>query len=80
MDSGLHIKQVAKAVLISAPAKNINKTIIYGVNHKDLVPGDTIISNSCCTTNCLAPVVKVLNDALGINFGMMTTIYSNTRD
>jgi len=78
--SAVHMKQGAKAVLISAPAKNVNKTIVYGVNHRDLVPGDTMISNGSCTTNCLAPLAKVLNDAIGIKLGMMTTIHSYTGD
>ena len=78
--SAVHMKQGAKAVLISAPAKNVNKTIVYGVNHRDLVPGDTMISNGSCTTNCLAPLAKVLNDAIGIKLGMMTTIHSYTSD
>ena len=79
-DSAAYIKQGAKVVLISAPAKNINKTVVYNFNHKDLVQSDTIISNSSCTTKCLEPVLKVLNDALGINFGMMTTIHSYAGD
>ena len=57
--SAVHIQQDAKAVLISAPAKNVDKTIVYGVNHCDIVPGDTMISNGSCTTNCLAPLAKV---------------------
>ena len=57
--SAVHIQQGAKAVLISAPAKNVDKTIVHGVNHCDIVPGDTMISNGSCTTNCLAPLAKV---------------------
>jgi glyceraldehyde 3-phosphate dehydrogenase len=78
--SAVHIQQGAKAVLISAPARHVNKTIVYGVNHRDLIPGDTMISNSSCTTNCLAPLAKVLNDTIGIECGMMTTIHSYTGD
>ena len=62
------------------PAKNIDKTIVYGVNHRDLVASDTIVSYGSCTTNCFAPIAKVLHDATGINFGIMTTIHSYTRD
>ena len=78
--STVHIQQGAKAVLISAPAKNVDRTIVYGVNHRDLIPGDTMISNGSCTTNCLAPLAKVLNDAIGIERGIMTTIHSYTGD
>ena len=78
--SAVHIQQGAKAVLISAPAKNVDKTIVYGINHRALIPGDTMISNSSCTTNCLAPLAKVLNDAIGIESGIMTTIHSYTGD
>ena len=78
--SAVHIQQGAKSVLISAPAKNVDKTIVYGVNHRDLIPGDTMISNGSCTTNCLAPLAKVLNDAIGIERGIMTTIHSYTGD
>jgi glyceraldehyde 3-phosphate dehydrogenase len=66
--------------LISAPAKNVQKTIVYGVNHRDLVAGDKMISNGSCTTNCLAPLAKVLHDAVGIESGIMTTIHSYTGD
>jgi len=76
----VHIRQGAKSVLISAPAKNVQKTIVYGVNHRDLISGDTIVSNGSCTTNCLAPLAKVLNDAVGIERGIMTTIHSYTGD
>ncbi len=78
--SVVHIKQGAKAVLISAPAINVDKTIVYGVNHRDLVPGDKMISNGSCTTNCLAPMAKVLNATIGIERGIMTTIHSYTGD
>ncbi len=76
----IHKERGAKSVLISAPAKNVQKTIVYGVNHRDLETGDTMISNGSCTTNCLAPLAKVLNDAIGIERGIMTTIHSYTGD
>ncbi len=75
-----HLDRGAKSVLISAPAKNVQKTIVYGVNHRDLVLGDTMISNGSCTTNCLAPLAKVLDEAIGIESGIMTTIHSYTGD
>ena len=76
-----HIEAGAKKVLISAPAKGENvKTIIYGVNHETLNEDDQVISVGSCTTNCLAPVAKVLNDAVGIEKGLMTTIHSYTND
>ena len=75
-----HMTRGAKSVLISAPAKNVQKTIVYGVNHRDLVKGDQMISNGSCTTNCLAPLAKVLDDAVGIDSGIMTTIHSYTGD
>ncbi|MDP7184114.1 MAG: type I glyceraldehyde-3-phosphate dehydrogenase [Paracoccaceae bacterium] len=78
--ANVHIDQGAKSVLISAPAKNVQKTIVYGVNHRDLEVGDTMISNGSCTTNCLAPLAKTLNDAIGIERGIMTTIHSYTGD
>ncbi len=74
LDSG------AKRVLISAPGKDADKTIVYGVNDGVLSAADTIVSNASCTTNCLSPVAKVLNDAIGINKGIMTTIHSYTGD
>ncbi len=74
LDSG------AKRVLISAPGKDADKTIVYGVNHDVLTSADTIVSNASCTTNCLSPVAKVLNDTIGINKGIMTTIHSYTGD
>ncbi|WP_238366666.1 type I glyceraldehyde-3-phosphate dehydrogenase [Mesobacterium pallidum] len=76
----VHIRQGAKSVLISAPAKNVQKTIVYGVNHRDLLPQHTMISNGSCTTNCLAPLAKVLDEAIGIERGIMTTIHSYTGD
>ena len=75
-----HIKQGAPKVLISAPGDNVDKTIVYGVNHSKITSADTIVSNASCTTNCLAPVAKVLNDNLGIEHGIMTTIHSYTGD
>ncbi len=75
-----HIDAGAKRVLISAPAKNVTKTVVYGVNHAELTTADVIVSNASCTTNCLAPVAKVLNDTVGIERGFMTTIHSYTND
>ena len=75
-----HMDRGAKSVLISAPAKNVQKTIVYGVNHRSLEVGDTMISNGSCTTNCLAPLAKVLDEAIGIERGIMTTIHSYTGD
>src|SRR5258708_39590720 len=75
-----HIDAGAKRVLISAPAKGVDLTVVYGVNDDKLKPEDTIVSNASCTTNCLAPVAKVLNDALGIERGLMTTIHAYTND
>ena len=75
-----HIENGAKKVVISAPAKNVDRTVVYGVNHQDILPSDSIISNASCTTNCLAPLVKVLNDKLKIVTGQMTTIHSYTGD
>lgn len=75
-----HIDAGAKKVLISAPAKGVDLTVVYGVNH-DKITGDmTVISNASCTTNCLAPVAKVLNDAIGIERGLMTTVHAYTND
>ena len=76
----IHLAQGAKKVLISAPARNVDRTIVLGANEKTLLATDTIISNGSCTTNCLAPLVKVLNDAIGIERGIMTTIHSYTGD
>ena len=75
-----HIDAGAKRVLISAPAKGDLKTIVYGVNHGILTGDDHIVSNASCTTNCLAPVAKVLHEAVGIERGFMTTIHSYTND
>ena len=75
-----HLTAGAKRVLISAPAKGVDLTVVYGVNHDRLTAEHTIVSNASCTTNCLAPVAKVLNDAIGIERGLMTTIHSYTND
>jgi glyceraldehyde 3-phosphate dehydrogenase len=75
-----HIDAGAKKVLISAPAKGVDLTVVYGVNHDKLEAGHTIVSNASCTTNCLAPVAKVLNDAIGIERGLMTTVHAYTND
>ena len=80
LKSRVHIRQGAKSVLISAPAKNVDKTIVYGVNHRSLTNNDKVVSNGSCTTNCLAPLAKVLNDSIGIERGIMTTIHSYTGD
>ncbi|WP_407492907.1 type I glyceraldehyde-3-phosphate dehydrogenase [Pseudooceanicola sp. MF1-13] len=76
----VHLERGAKKVLISAPAKNVEKTIVFGVNDDQLAAGDTMISNGSCTTNCLAPLAKVLNDGIGIESGIMTTIHAYTGD
>jgi len=79
--AGLHINAGAKKVVISAPAgKDIDATVVYGVNHKTLKASDRVISNASCTTNCLAPVAKVLNDTVGIVRGLMTTVHAYTND
>ena len=75
-----HIAAGAKRVLISAPAKGADLTVVYGVNHDKLTAEHRIVSNASCTTNCLAPVAKVLNDTIGIERGLMTTIHSYTND
>tara|TARA_B100001057_G_C22857133_1_gene953104 strand:- start:980 stop:1987 length:1008 start_codon:yes stop_codon:yes gene_type:complete len=75
-----HLKNGAKKVLVSAPCKNSDKTIVYGVNENALVKNDKIISAASCTTNCLAPVVKILNDKFLIEKGFMTTIHAITSD
>lgn len=75
-----HLNAGARKVIVSAPADGADKTIVYGVNHDTLTSADTVISNASCTTNCLAPVAKVLNDAIGITNGFMTTIHSYTGD
>ena len=75
-----HLENGAKRVLISAPGDGADKTIVYGVNHKTLTAADIVVSNASCTTNCLSPVAQVLNAAIGIEKGMMTTIHSYTGD
>jgi len=75
-----HLDNGSSRVLISAPGKNADKTIVYGVNHDQLTADDIVVSNASCTTNCLSPVAKVLNDAVGITKGFMTTIHSYTGD
>jgi glyceraldehyde 3-phosphate dehydrogenase len=75
-----HLEAGARRVLISAPAKGVDLTVVYGVNDDKLTPDMKIVSNASCTTNCLAPVAKVLNDALGIERGLMTTIHAYTND
>jgi len=75
-----HLKAGAKRVLISAPGEDADLTVVYGVNHDRLTKSHVVVSNASCTTNCLAPVVKVLNDAVGIDKGFMTTVHSYTND
>jgi glyceraldehyde 3-phosphate dehydrogenase len=78
--AGAHLTAGAKKVLISAPAKGVDLTVVYGVNHDKLTAEHTIVSNASCTTNCLAPVAKVLNDTIGIARGLMTTVHAYTND
>jgi len=79
--AGKHLEAGAKKVIISAPGgKDIDATIVYGVNHDVLKASDTIISNASCTTNCLAPLVKPLHDKIGVQHGIMTTIHAYTND
>ncbi len=78
--SAVHLDRGAKKVLISAPAKNVQRTVVYGVNHRALTIDDNMVSNGSCTTNCLAPLAKVLDEAIGIESGLMTTIHSYTGD
>ena len=75
-----HFAAGAKAVLISAPGDGVDKTIVYGVNHQDITSDDTVVSCASCTTNCLAPIAKVLLDTVGIQRGFMTTVHSYTQD
>jgi glyceraldehyde 3-phosphate dehydrogenase len=75
-----HLAAGAKRVLISAPGENADLTVVYGVNHDKLTRDHKVVSNASCTTNCLAPVAKVLNDAVGIDKGFMTTIHAYTGD
>ncbi len=78
--AAIHLERGAKKVLISAPAKDADATIVYGVNHTTLTPEHKIVSNASCTTNCLAPLAQTLNNHIGINEGMMTTIHAYTND
>ena len=75
-----HLENGSKRVLISAPGDGADKTVVYGVNHGTLTAADIVVSNASCTTNCLSPVAKVLNDVIGIRRGFMTTIHSYTGD
>src|SRR6201990_2710511 len=78
--ASMHLTAGAKRVLVSAPADGADLTVVYGVNHDKLTKDHKVVSNASCTTNCLAPVAKVLNDAVGIDKGFMTTIHSYTGD
>jgi glyceraldehyde 3-phosphate dehydrogenase len=79
--AGMHLKAGAKKVIISAPGgKDVDATIVYGVNHKILKASDTVISNASCTTNCLAPIAKVLHETVGLVRGLMTTVHAYTND
>ena len=75
-----HLERGAGKVLLSAPGKNVDRTVVYGVNDAMLQPGERMISNGSCTTNCLAPLAKVLHEGIGIDSGIMTTIHSYTGD
>ncbi|SLN38783.1 Glyceraldehyde-3-phosphate dehydrogenase 2 [Falsiruegeria litorea R37] len=75
-----HLDRGAKKVLLSAPGKNVDKTIVFGVNDGELTADDKMVSNGSCTTNCLAPIAKVLDEAVGIEHGIMTTIHAYTGD
>jgi glyceraldehyde 3-phosphate dehydrogenase len=78
--AAMHLAAGAKRVIVSAPADGADLTVVYGVNHDKLTKDHLVVSNASCTTNCLAPVAKVLNDAIGIERGFMTTIHSYTGD
>jgi glyceraldehyde 3-phosphate dehydrogenase len=78
--AGAHLAGGAKKVIISAPGQNVDNTVVYGVNHESLRASDEIISNASCTTNCLAPLAKVLHEGIGIEHGLMTTIHAYTND
>src|SRR5690348_16663612 len=78
--AAMHLAAGAKRVLVSAPCDSADITVVYGVNHDKLTKDHLVVSNASCTTNCLVPVAKVLNDAVGIEKGMMTTIHSYTND
>ena len=75
-----HLDRGAQKVLLSAPGKNVDKTIVFGVNHNGLTAADKMVSNGSCTTNCLAPLAKVLDEGIGIEHGIMTTIHAYTGD
>ena len=79
-EAGRHLKNGSEKVLVSAPTTDADKTIVYGINHTSIEPEDLVVSNASCTTNCLAPIAKVLNDTVGIKLGFMTTIHSYTGD
>jgi glyceraldehyde 3-phosphate dehydrogenase len=78
--AAVHLENGAKRVLVSAPSNGADKTIVYGINHQTLTTADLVVSSASCTTNCLVPVAKVLNEAVGITRGFMTTIHSYTGD
>jgi glyceraldehyde 3-phosphate dehydrogenase len=78
--AALHLQNGSKRVLVSAPSKGADKTIVFGVNNDALTSADLVVSNGSCTTNCLAPAAKLINDAFGITTGFMTTIHSYTGD
>ncbi|TPE61013.1 type I glyceraldehyde-3-phosphate dehydrogenase [Sandaracinobacter neustonicus] len=78
--AGAHLTAGAKRVLISAPGKGVDLTVVYGVNHQKLTGDHKIVSNASCTTNCLAPVAKVMNETVGIERGLMTTVHAYTND
>jgi glyceraldehyde 3-phosphate dehydrogenase len=78
--AGAHIAAGASKVIISAPGQNVDNTIVFGVNHDSLKPSDEVVSNASCTTNCLAPLAKVLHEGIGIDSGLMTTIHAYTND
>ncbi|XDA98270.1 type I glyceraldehyde-3-phosphate dehydrogenase [Sulfitobacter sp. LCG007] len=78
--AALHLENGSKRVLVSAPATGADRTVVFGVNHHELTKDDIVVSNASCTTNCLAPVAKVLDDLVGIETGYMTTIHAYTGD
>ncbi len=78
--AAIHLDRGARRVLVSAPARRADNTIVYGVNHRTLTDAHRVVSNGSCTTNCLAPLAKVLNDAIGIERGIMTTVHAYTGD
>jgi glyceraldehyde 3-phosphate dehydrogenase len=78
--AGAHLAAGASKVIVSAPGQNVDNTIVYGVNHDSLKSSDEVISNASCTTNCLAPLAKVLHEGIGIESGLMTTIHAYTND